>query len=120
MESSKSASSAKTHDMQSCIDACSSCHQVCLQMAMGHCLESGGKHVEPAHFRLMMNCAEFCQTSANLMLSGSIFSGQFCGMCADVCKACADSCSTLDGMEDCVLACKACAASCLSMSTTKH
>ena len=55
----------------SCIDECISCHQTCLQTAMGHCLETGGKHVEPVHFRLMMSCAEICQTSANFMLSDS-------------------------------------------------
>ena len=45
------------HDIQACIAACTHCHQVCLQTAMNHCLESGGKHVEANHFRLMMNCA---------------------------------------------------------------
>ena len=57
--------------MEECIQNCLDCHHVCLEMAMNHCLETGGKHVEPAHFRLMMNCAEICQTSANFMLSGS-------------------------------------------------
>ena len=44
-----------TKTMQSCIDACTKCYQTCLQTAMNHCLETGGKHVEPSHFRLMVN-----------------------------------------------------------------
>ena len=107
-------------DMQSCIDACSTCHEVCLQMAMTYCLDRGGQHVEPAHFRLMINCAQICETSVNLQLSGSPFSEQHCQCCADVCKACADSCRSLDGMEECVRACEACAASCRSIAVSRH
>jgi len=39
--------------------------------AMNYCLEMGGKHTEPAHFRLMMACAEMCRTSAHFMLIGT-------------------------------------------------
>lgn len=105
-----------TQNMQSCIDACDYCHRMCLQSAMNHCLESGGEHVEPGHFRLMMNCAEICQTSANFMLSNSAYHPQVCGVCAEICEACADSCDKLDGMEDCAKACRDCAKSCRSMS----
>ena len=38
-------------DLQACIDACNHCYRTCLQMAMTHCLESGGKHVEADHLR---------------------------------------------------------------------
>jgi hypothetical protein len=34
-------------DMQTCIDECLQCYKTCLGMAMTHCLETGGKHVEP-------------------------------------------------------------------------
>src|SRR5687768_8425391 len=54
--------------MRACIDECLRCYQVCLGMAMTHCLEEGGPHVEPDHFRLMMACAEICRTSAHFML----------------------------------------------------
>jgi len=48
---------------------------------MTHCLETGGKHVEPARFRPMMACAE-------------------------ICTECATDCERLGGMDDCVQACK--------------
>ena len=104
--------------MQSCIDACSNCYQICLQTAMTHCLETGGKHVEPKHFRLMINCAQICQTSAELQLSGSDFVSQYCALCAEVCHACAESCAGLEGMSQCEEACRSCEASCLAM--TEH
>jgi len=104
------------HAMQACIEACSHCHQVCLQTAMNHCLETGGPHVEANHFRLMMSCAEICQTSANLQLSGSRFQHRFCEICAEVCEACAEDCEKLGGMEECAKVCRACAESCRQMS----
>lgn len=102
--------------MDECIRECQNCHSVCLQMAMNHCLEMGGKHTEPAHFRLMINCAQICQTSADFMLSNSEMHAEVCGVCADVCRACADSCRPLEGMEQCVQACERCAESCRMMA----
>src|SRR5690606_16704615 len=49
-------------DMRQCIEECLRCHAVCLGMASHHCLEAGGAHVEPIHFRLMLACAEACQS----------------------------------------------------------
>ncbi len=102
--------------MQDCIQACTECAQTCLQTAMNHCLESGGQHTEPSHFRLMMDCAEVCQTAARLQLSNSEFSEEFCALCAEVCAACADSCEELGDMDECVRACRDCARSCETMS----
>ena len=106
--------------MQDCIDACTSCHQICLQTALTHCVEMGGKHVDPQHFRLMMNCAEVCQASANLQLSGSAFSSQMCGVCAQVCEACAASCEQIGEMQACAAACRRCAESCQGMANSVH
>ncbi|MGZ4959035.1 MAG: four-helix bundle copper-binding protein [Methylomonas sp.] len=105
------------HSMQSCIDDCMNCHQICLQTAMNHCLETGGKHVQPEHFRMMICCAEICQAAANFMLSSSAFHHHLCGVCAEVCDACAQDCRTLGGMDECVQACMSCAESCRQMSS---
>jgi len=102
---------------ESCADACAKCHQVCLQTAMQHCLKMGGEHVAPDHFRLMLDCAQICQTSSNLQLSGSAFSKTYCALCAEVCEACAQSCEALDNMQECLDACRNCAKSCIEMST---
>lgn len=102
--------------MQKCIDECLHCHAVCLREALNHCLEAGGLHTEPTHFRLMINCAEICQTSANFMLSNSPFHARTCAVCAEVCAACARSCEAVGDMEECVQACRRCAESCRQMA----
>lgn len=108
-----------SESMQRCIDLCRRCHEVCLGMFLRHCVEVGGKHVAPDHARLMIDCATICQTAADFMTSGSHFHARVCGVCADVCEACATSCRELDGMESCVRACSDCAASCREMSATR-
>lgn len=105
-------------DMQKCIQECLQCHQTCKQEAMTHCLEAGGKHVEPAHFRLMINCAEICHTCADFMLSNSNVHARICAACAEVCDACAASCEQLGDMDECVQACRRCAESCAQMAGT--
>jgi len=107
-------------DMARCIEACQHCHNTCLQTAMSLCLETGGEHLEPEHFRLMMNCAEICQTAANFMLSASAVHERLCQIGAEVCDACADSCDEIGGMDDCVKACRDCAESCRQMATSGH
>lgn len=102
--------------MQNCVRECLSCYQSCLSMAMNHCLEQGGDHTEPGHFRLMMACAEICRTSAHFMLINSPHHVHTCGECAEICEQCASSCESLDGMEECVEACRKCAESCRKMA----
>ena len=103
-------------DMQTCIEACSHCHMTCLSMASNHCLEAGGQHVAPEHFRLMMACSEICRTSATLMLIGMPQHKPVCAACATICDDCADSCEQVGGMEACVEACRRCAESCRRMA----
>lgn len=104
--------------MQECINNCQTCHAVCLETTV-HCLEMGGKHTEPAHLRLMLDCAEICQTSANFMLRGSNFHGRTCGVCAEVCERCAEDCEKFGDdamMQACARTCRTCAASCREMA----
>lgn len=105
-----------TNQHSECADACSSCSEICYSTAMNHCLQVGGKHVEPEHFKLMLNCAKVCETSACLQLSGSPFSHHLCKVCAEICEACAKSCESLGEMDECVTACRKCAESCRRMA----
>lgn len=102
-------------EMDACIRACLACYRTCLETATGHCLDAGGRHVEPAHMRLMLSCAEVCRASAALMLGQSAHHHLQCGVCAEVCRACAQSCREVGDMDDCVAACEACALSCETM-----
>jgi hypothetical protein len=78
----------------------------------------GGRHVEPQHFRLMLSCAEVCRTTAALMLTHSPQHHLQCGVCAQYCALCAESCREVGDMDDCVAACEACADSCERMAAS--
>jgi hypothetical protein len=108
--------STDSREIQQCIDKCLDCHRVCRQTAMNHCLETGGEHVAPEHFRLMINCADICATTADFMLSGSRLHGPVCAACAEVCDACASSCANLGDMDECVSACRECARCCRAIA----
>jgi len=102
--------------IRKCIEDCQECSAECFETAMHMCLESGGEHTEPRHFRLMINCAELCRTAAAFMLSRSAFHAPLCRLCAEVCEACARSCEQIGGMDHCVQWCRRCAASCREIS----
>ena len=77
-------------------------------------------HAEPAHIRLLSDCAEICQTSANFMLRGSELHSRTCGVCAEVCERCATECDRMGDdaqMKVCADMCRRCAESCRQMST---
>lgn len=103
-------------EMRACVDDCLACYSECLSMAMGHCLEAGGEHTEPAHFRLMMACAEMCRTAAHFMLIGTPHHAHTCRECAEICEECAADCERVGGLDACVAACRRCAESCRRMA----
>ena len=103
-------------EMKACIDACLDCYATCLSTAMGHCLSMGGAHTEPAHFTLMMSCAEACRTSAHLTLMGSAHHKETCRACAAICRDCAEDCARIGDMDECVAACRRCAEHCERMA----
>lgn len=103
-------------DRQECIDLCQRCHDTCLRTALTHCLQEGGRHVEPEHFRLMLHCAEICHTAADFMLGESPHHARVCAACAEVCAACADSCAGIGDMDECARICRDCAQHCEAMA----
>ena len=50
-----------------CIQNCQDCHRACLQ-TLTYCMKQGGRHAEPEHLRLLMDCADICLTSAAFMI----------------------------------------------------
>ena len=111
-------SSGRSTDLESCIDVCSECHRICLE-TVATCLSMGGAHAAPEHIRLLLDCAQICQTSADFMTRGSPLHHLTCGACAEICRACADSCNKLGGpeMQRCADLCKRCADSCERMAS---
>ena len=108
-----------SQDMRECITNCQQCAAICLE-TMSHCLALGGKHAQAMHINLLLDCPEICRTSAGFMLRGSELHPRTCGVCAEVCRACAESCDQLAGgdelMKRCAEMCRRCADSCERMS----
>lgn len=105
--------------MRECIEECNRCHNICL-VSISHCLEMGGEHAEPGHIRMLMDCAEICQTSANFMVRNSDLHGQVCAVCAEVCERCAEDCERFEDdqvMQQCAEICRSCARSCSEMAS---
>ena len=109
-----------SEEMLRCIELCFDCHKACVQ-TLQYCLQQGGPHAEPQHVRLMMDCAEICQTSANFMLRGSPYHPITCLACAEVCRGCEEACRAFDDDEQmrlCADACASCADHCERMAAT--
>lgn len=107
-----------TREMQECIDNCTRCHAVCVEM-IAYCLQKGGKHAEPSRIRLLQDCAQICATSADFMLRNSDLHQLTCAACADVCERCAEDCERMaddDMMKQCAEECRRCAESCRRMA----
>jgi hypothetical protein len=111
-----------SQEMRQCIKECAACHEVCAETVQ-HCLQMGGKHAEPAHIRLLLDCAQICDTSKDFMLRMSDLHGRTCGVCAEVCQKCAGDCDRLGGgeaqMKTCAETCRRCADSCRRMAQSK-
>lgn len=108
----------RSAEMNSCIRACSTCHEVCLE-TLSYCLAQGGRHAEPAHVALMQTCADICQTSADAMRRGAEVHAHICRACAAVCDACADDCASMGEdaeMRRCAETCRSCARECERMA----
>jgi hypothetical protein len=107
-----------TPEMRQCAGECSSCHDVCLE-TISYCLHQGGKHADPHHIRLLMDCVQICHTSEDFMLRGSNLHGHTCRACAEVCRRCADGCEKMGDdaqMKTCAQSCRRCAESCGKMA----
>lgn len=104
--------------VKECIDACTKCANVC-QETIDYCLKQGGDHVAESHIKLLLDCAEICRVCDDFLLRRSQQATGVCRVCAEVCDACATSCSSFKGdsqMEKCAEMCTKCAESCREMS----
>ena len=75
----------------------------------------GGDHAASSHIRLLIDCADVCQTSAHFMLHVSDHHRKLCEVCAEVCEACAADCARFGDdqvMQQCAEVCRSCAQSC--------
>ena len=72
-----------------------------------------------SHLRLLIDCAEICQATADAMLRDSAVHKILCSACADICERCVESCNTFRTdarMAACAKTCRSCAGSCQAMA----
>lgn len=86
---------------------------------LAHCLEQGGKHAEPKHISILLDCIRICQLNQEFMLRDSMHRKCIADECAKICELCAESCENIDQgdamMRECAKICRECAASCKDM-----
>ncbi|MCR4337419.1 MAG: four-helix bundle copper-binding protein, partial [Candidatus Omnitrophica bacterium] len=90
-----------THEKyQKYINICEECAVICEHCAM-ECL--GEKDVKSLTrcIELDRTCTDICRSAAAIMARGSEFSNKVCGLCAQICQACADECAKHQHMEHC-------------------
>lgn len=108
-----------TAELHDCIERCSDCHDVCMA-TLHHCLERGGEHAAAEHVRALLDCAQACDTSRDLMLRASPLHHEACRLCAEACERCAESCEAMadddEQMQRCAEECRRCAESCRQMA----
>lgn len=103
-----------TTTMEADYEVVRTCANVCNE-TLAYCLGQGGDHVEETHIRLLVDCAEICNVTANLVGRGSEYADNLMEVCGEVSKACEESCEGFEGdetMTRCADACRACAEHC--------
>ncbi|MES1217182.1 MAG: four-helix bundle copper-binding protein [Bacteroidota bacterium] len=105
------------HDYKKCIDACLECAALCNHCASS-CLQEKDVKMMARCVQLDMECAALCYTAAQFMSLGSDRVNELCGICHQVCIACADECDQHDNehCRECAKACRACAEECAEMA----
>jgi len=107
-------------EIRECIRECETCHGVCLD-TLNQCLGRGGPAADPEQLRLLLDCAEICQTSANFMRRNSALHVETCQACAAVCERCAESCEgdADEALDACAAVCRRCAESCRQLCSAE-
>jgi len=106
-----------TDEVKECIKDSLECYQNCTETRR-RCISLGGRHAEPKHINLLVDCAKICSINADFMLRESTYYPQTCGLAADICDECADDCERFEEpfMRECALVCRRCAESCREMA----
>lgn len=103
---------------QECQQQLEECHRICLQ-ALVHGLGLHTRPLHESHLRLLLDCAELCQTCAGFLLRGSDLAGVVACACASVCERCAEFCGERRDdalLRRCELVCLRCSESCARMA----
>ena len=93
-------------------------YEACSQL-VPYCLTKGGRLAENEHIRRLLDCAEICQATSDLLLRGSPRARQLCGICADFCRDAEKDCRRYlpdEAMQRCAQICRRAAETCAIMA----
>ena len=103
--------------MQTCIDACIKCAQIC-EECFTLCLLEPDVNERINCIKTLQDCSEICSTSACLMMRNSKNIKEVCDACAVICETCATECGMFkdEHCKSCADTCHHCANECIKMS----
>jgi hypothetical protein len=102
----------ENENLHDCIEACEEALHACQECAAADIREGG--HTQCALINL--DCADICAATLKALARKSEHHGDFCAICAHLCRKCAEACALhADKHEHCARcqqACEACAIAC--------
>lgn len=101
--------------LQACVQACDDCQRILLDAARGGADGASGRAMR----RLLLDCAEICEATANYASAGSVFLPEVVAACVRLCDECGAACEALPadaGLDACIDACRRAAAACFALS----
>lgn len=107
-----------TNENQQCIDVCNKCAQACNE-CFTLCLNESDIQARKNCLAILIECAQMCQMSSAHMAMEGQFAKEHCGVCASICKKCAEECSMFSDSHctECAQICEECAKECTNMAS---
>jgi hypothetical protein len=110
---------SEIYNLQTCIAACEEAIRACQTCAAAD-IRAGTSLCA----LINLDCADICTATMNSMARRSIHHGDFCAVCAHICRACAAACAPHAEMHahcaECQRACEACASECIKHVKERH
>lgn len=110
---------AEATNIQACIEACEEAIHACQTCAAAD-IREGSSHCA----LINLDCADICSATMNALARASEHHGDFCSLCAHICRACASACAehaaTHAHCAQCQAACEKCAIECAKHAKERH
>lgn len=110
---------SEMHNQQNCITACQDAIRACQSCAAAD-IRAGTS----LSALINLDCVDICTATMNAMARNSIHHGDFCAVCAHICRACATACSAHAEVHEhfaiCMEACEKCASECVKHVKERH
>ncbi|MFC9999976.1 four-helix bundle copper-binding protein [Nocardia sp. NPDC127526] len=92
-------------NIQTTINALLACHRTCVRQITTS-LDAGGKHAARTHITQLMDCADICRLTGDLLDRQSPWTATLCELAAEITARTAENCERL-GEDACAKSCTA-------------